>query len=357
MQCPCTQDDCRAFPQMLMYTFMKLLHVSVALCLVWSLTGCQSGRPSLTQQSNLPDELFDKLLHAEHFEIAALWPWTELEVGAGVEYAWSDTLAGFGVLESVQISDRSQRRMLLSAFQNATPPEWGAACCVPRHGLRVKDGESNWEIAVCFECASVRTRTTSDSSGRWIVSGEREFERLFRQHGLIAAPAGPPPYERPIAMVAEMGDDLPKEFESLRSGLLRVEFCTIARASEFSSSKDREDLASLPNFHAWVILDSVQLHPALEGADVINALLQAVRDGEKHLYAKCYEPHHALRVLTRSGTQEYAICFLCHNYRRMPQADTSVGYIDIKTSLEPVWRGIVMKYNLRDLTRKADTED
>lgn len=153
------------------------------LCLVL-LAGCASTRPE-----GLSDEAFSRLESAQSFEIVSMYPFDDFEERDEWRSGeWSEKLGGFPIIDTAMLDDPAERREILSAYNRALKTSDGAAgCFYPRHGLRIKDGETWWEIAICYECANAYAKSNEKSfyAGGDVAPGEpAAFRRIWAKHGL-----------------------------------------------------------------------------------------------------------------------------------------------------------------------------
>jgi hypothetical protein len=97
----------------------------------------------------MPREAADLLARAESIELLSLDP--EMETAKA-----TSVFRGFAVLGSTAVRDREAQAGLVKAVGKAVVLRpWNSigVCFRPRHGLRVKSGETLLEVAICFECS------------------------------------------------------------------------------------------------------------------------------------------------------------------------------------------------------------
>ena len=64
------------------------------------------------------------------------------------------------------------------------------------------------------------------------------------------------------------------------------------------------------SFHWMPILGSVEIIPLQEKTNLLGALAKGVRESEG-LAANCFDPRHGLKIVTKSATNDFVICFEC----------------------------------------------
>jgi hypothetical protein len=66
-----------------------------------------------------------------------------------------ETFHGWRVLGKVEIKEPEKRKELVDALKDAIarPPEFGAKCFIPRHGLQIVEQGKMVEYVVCFQCS------------------------------------------------------------------------------------------------------------------------------------------------------------------------------------------------------------
>jgi hypothetical protein len=67
---------------------------------------------------------------------------------------------------------------------------------------------------------------------------------------------------------------------------------------------------SAKSFHWMPILGSVEIVPLEEKTNLLGTLARGVRENDGEA-AMCFDPRHGLRVVTKSATNDFVICFEC----------------------------------------------
>jgi hypothetical protein len=67
---------------------------------------------------------------------------------------------------------------------------------------------------------------------------------------------------------------------------------------------------SAKSFHWMPILGCVEIVPFQEKTNLLGALAQGVRASDS-IVANCFDPRHGLRIVTKSSTNDFVICFEC----------------------------------------------
>ena len=90
-----------------------------------------------------------------------------------------DTFHGWKVLGSMALKSSATRRTFVDALRVGANewPEMYAGCFIPRHGLRFKGGESDLDLVICFECASMLAYVGESVCDQVLVS--RSPRKLF----------------------------------------------------------------------------------------------------------------------------------------------------------------------------------
>jgi len=71
--------------------------------------------------------------------------------------AQAENLQGYRVLGSQSVSNAEALRQVVNEL-NAAAERWDGAvamCFNPRHGIRVKSGDKNYDMLICYECSQV----------------------------------------------------------------------------------------------------------------------------------------------------------------------------------------------------------
>lgn len=119
------------------------------------------------------------------------------------------------------------------------------------------------------------------------------------------------------------------------------------------SSLSEEEFNALPKFGGdddVRVLGEAQIDAA-DAKAAIDSFVSAVQDG-RQLSAACFMPHHALRVEKGGRTLDIQICFMCMNYKVTPGGGENNVAMSKASGMEDIWRGIVRKHGLRDISDK-----
>jgi hypothetical protein len=83
---------------------------------------------------------------------------------------------------------------------------------------------------------------------------------------------------------------------------------------------------SAKSFHWMPILGSVEIIPLQEKTNLLGALAQGVRENSGEA-AMCFDPRHGLRVVTKSSTNDFVICFECLQVQSFGFTPSSYFYV------------------------------
>jgi hypothetical protein len=83
-----------------------------------------------------------------------------------------ETFHGHTILGQTEIKDTVTRRRLVAAFNHGVSDHDGsvAACFVPHHGVRVKQGTQTIDLVICFMCAQVKVYINGQESETILIS-------------------------------------------------------------------------------------------------------------------------------------------------------------------------------------------
>jgi hypothetical protein len=114
---------------------------------------------------------------------------------------------------------------------------------------------------------------------------------------------------------------------------------------------DFKEAQALPKFDdRYRILGQRELE-ADQGQELIASFIEAVQGGEKK-GVSCFIPHHAIRVVGGGKVVDILVCFKCYNFKVSPGG----GYNNVRlaqgTGMEELWRGVVSKHGLRDISNE-----
>lgn len=114
---------------------------------------------------------------------------------------------------------------------------------------------------------------------------------------------------------------------------------------------DFKEAQSLPKFDGrYRILGQHELGVD-EGQELIASFIEAVHGGEKKGVA-CFWPHHAIRVEGGGHVVDVLICFKCYNFKVSPGGGYNNVLLAQGTGMEDLWRSVVSKYGLKDISKK-----
>ena len=103
---------------------------------------------------------------------------------------------GYPILGSVEITDPELRRRVMSEIKEAVQKGGTQAkCFFPRHILRVKDGGSEVDIVICFQCGNYEVRESEATGGRPTRSIAKDaqplLDKILTDAGVPLAPRLP----------------------------------------------------------------------------------------------------------------------------------------------------------------------
>ncbi|MCZ7648892.1 MAG: hypothetical protein M5U26_27155 [Planctomycetota bacterium] len=125
---------------------MRRLDPTLLLCCILLSTAC-------AEDGNRMPELAQTVLEkAETFILYSLDP-----AASRGEEKPKDAFHGYAVLGQTEVKDADARAKLVEAFKKGVKENQGevAMCFEPRHGIRVKKGETTVDFVICFECLQV----------------------------------------------------------------------------------------------------------------------------------------------------------------------------------------------------------
>lgn len=150
------------------------------------------SRPE-TEQLMLPATGNPNTIPAEADAVLESWPTFELlSLDPSVPEAdGEDRFHQWKVLGSTQINDAQTRTKVIAALRKGVPKyDDGsrAACFWPRHGIRVKDGEMQFDFVICFECAYavVYAGNNEKDIGGFQIAGSPQpaFDKALKSKGV-----------------------------------------------------------------------------------------------------------------------------------------------------------------------------
>ena len=83
-----------------------------------------------------------------------------------------DNFHGWKVLGKTTVKDAETRKKLLAALDKGAKDNDGtvAGCFNPRHGIRVKAGDTTIDLVICFECFSASVFAGDERSGSFLTT-------------------------------------------------------------------------------------------------------------------------------------------------------------------------------------------
>ena len=98
------------------------------------------------------------------------------------------------------------------------------------------------------------------------------------------------------------------------------------------------------SFHQFPILGSVEIAQTQEKTNLLGALAKGVRESDGFL-ANCFDPRHGLRVISKSATNDFVICFSC---LQVEAHGFSAGKNFLTTSSpQPIFNKVLDQYKLK----------
>jgi len=137
----------------------------------------------------LPTDLHAVIEQHEQMELLSIWP-----SSVGFERPTLITAGEFRrypVLGRAEISDASTRNELAHRLLQSIEESSGAQylCFHPRHGLRVRKGDVELDLVLCFECSAARIHR---GEALWTVALSRgtqpDFDRALKRFNIPLAP-------------------------------------------------------------------------------------------------------------------------------------------------------------------------
>jgi len=88
---------------------------------------------------------------------------------------------------------------------------------------------------------------------------------------------------------------------------------TASSITLFSLDPINGEKPSAPNtFHGWPVLGSIEITSAADCKAIVTTVETAVKTA-KGLGAKCFDPHHGLRIVSDGRTYDFVLCFTCEH--------------------------------------------
>jgi hypothetical protein len=98
------------------------------------------------------------------------------------------------------------------------------------------------------------------------------------------------------------------------------------------------------SFHWMPVLGNVEIIPLQEKTNLLGALAQGVRENSGEA-AMCFDPRHGLRVVTKSATNDFVICFECLQVQAYGFTPSSSFYVSGSPAV--TFNKILDKYKIK----------
>lgn len=163
------------------YAFFIFIAISLAILggAIWLF----SLGPSEAQiKKAFPDGAYSFFQNAKSITLYSLKPDSPVE-GAG-------DFHGYTILAKTEIKDERFGYLIKRSFLNSFSLGSGrAACFNPRHGLRLEDGEKEFDIMICFECGWFIAYFEGKEGNGDIIGGPAEiiFDQALKDAGKASA--------------------------------------------------------------------------------------------------------------------------------------------------------------------------
>ncbi len=98
---------------------------------------------------------------------------------------------GYPILGKVNLDSALDRQALVDALYDGIAASDGtvAACFIPRHAIRVVEGDQVTDYVICFECLSIEIHAGGKSTDEQTTAAPRPvFNRYLEQAGIPLAP-------------------------------------------------------------------------------------------------------------------------------------------------------------------------
>lgn len=134
--------------------------------------------------ARFPDPADSLLTHADRFEVYSLNP-------LQVDKSRAELFHGWPVLGKTAVLDQAARQRLCEQLRKATEenPGMSAFCFIPRHGLRLFQGEQVVDLVICFQCSKIETYRDDKLVNRFLttITPEREMDAILTAAGVELA--------------------------------------------------------------------------------------------------------------------------------------------------------------------------
>jgi hypothetical protein len=125
------------------------------------------------------DRLFDKV---NAFELYSLDP-DDKAAGGG-----KGGFHGWKVLGKTEVKEAEARKRLVGALRLGAEDNFGmaAACFIPRHGVRLKDGGKTVDLVICFQCLSVQVFVDGKQAKGFLTTKDpqKEYDAVLKAAGV-----------------------------------------------------------------------------------------------------------------------------------------------------------------------------
>lgn len=140
----------------------------------------------LTPQNRMPDVVERLLDRADTFELYSLDP--DERRARGKAAPPKDTFHDWAVLGKTKVTSKADRKRLADALRLGVEDNFGmaAGCFIPRHGIRLKDGDRTVDLVICFECLSVQVFEDGKAKPGFLTTGgpQPTFDAVLKAAGV-----------------------------------------------------------------------------------------------------------------------------------------------------------------------------
>lgn len=160
--------------------------IAVAIGLLSTMLACTGESPR--SRGKLPILVKNAFEHADEVTLYSLNP-TRLERSDDGFFHYH------AILGSTVVSDIGARKNLMDGLENAVLENDGSkpACFEPRHGIRVKQGETSVDLVICFRCFQVQVHATGRPMDDFAISDSPQptFDKVLRDANVPLAKKSP----------------------------------------------------------------------------------------------------------------------------------------------------------------------
>ncbi|MCZ7648893.1 MAG: hypothetical protein M5U26_27160 [Planctomycetota bacterium] len=160
---------------------------TIRTCFLLALFALAAAGARAEEKNRIPEAVQAALEKAESFTLYSLDPREREEKP-------KDAFHGYAVLGQTEVKEAETRKELLAAFKKGVEENQGemAKCFEPRHGIRVKDGETTHDLVICFECLQVLSYRDAkeEREQHFLVSASPQpaFDAVLKAAGVKLAP-------------------------------------------------------------------------------------------------------------------------------------------------------------------------